>query len=503
MPARELRSPPGQDRGPDPRGGNRHLTMTFAALTVGALAFCLLQSMVVPALPEIQRALHTSQSSVAWILTAYLVSASVATPILGRLGDMFGKQRMLIVVFSAMSIGSVVAGLADSIGVLIVARVIQGLAGAVFPISFGIIRDEFPHHRVAGAIGILSAMIGIGSGFGIVIAGPVVDHFSYHFLFWFPLVLSALATVAAALFVPASPVRSPGRVNLGAAAALSVWLVALLVGISQGPAWGWLDLRVLGLYAVTVAGFTAWVLIERSSERPLVDLRMMSIPAVWWTNAAALLIGVGMYATNVIIPPFLQTPGSEGYGFGASVTSSGLFMLPSTVTMLVAGLVIGRITLRLGSRGALLVGAVAAAVPYVLLTLAHSAVWHVLVAISLSGFGIGLAYAAMPTLIMAAVPASQTGIATGMNANIRSIGGSFGTVLVSTILASHPSAAGYPAESSYVWSFAVMSGAFLLAALAALAVPKVGLVRVPVEDRMIGPEPLGLAAEGGAMLAES
>ena len=178
MPAREASTRP-----VPAAGGSRHLTLTFAALTVGALAFCLLQSMVIPALPEIQRSLHTSASGVAWLLTAYLVSASVATPILGRLGDMFGKHRMLVIVFATMSIGSVIAGLATSIGVLIVARVIQGTAGAVFPISFGIIRDEFPQRRVAGAIGILSAMIGIGSGLGIVIAGPVIDHLSYHWLF--------------------------------------------------------------------------------------------------------------------------------------------------------------------------------------------------------------------------------------------------------------------------------------------------------------------------------
>jgi EmrB/QacA subfamily drug resistance transporter len=486
-----------------PGAGSRHLTLTFAALTVGALAFCLLQSMVVPALPEIQRSLHTSASGVAWILTAYLVSASVATPILGRLGDMFGKHRMLVVIFAAMSVGSVIAGLATSLGVLIVARVIQGTAGAVFPISFGIIRDEFPQRRVAGAIGILSAMIGIGSGLGIVIAGPVVDHFSYHFLFWIPLVLSGAATIAAAIWVPASPVRTPGRVNAVAAISLTIWLVGLLIGVSQGPAWGWLDARTLGLFALAIAFFVVWVLVERASEQPLVDLRMMSIPAVWWTNVAALLIGVGMYAQNVIIPPFLQTPSSEGYGFGASVTSSGLLMLPSTAAMLVAGLVIGRVTLRLGSRGALLVGCLAAAVPFAILTAAHAEMWQILLATALTGFGIGMSYAAMPTMIMAAVPASQTGIATGMNANIRTIGGAIGTVLVSTILASRPSAAGYPAENSYTWSFVLLLGTMLAAAAAALAIPRLARVRVPVEDRMVGPEPLSLAAEGGAMLAES
>ena len=254
----------------------------------------LLQSLVVPALPDLQAALHTSQRTVSWIFTAYLLSASVATPVLGRLGDMFGKERMLVVVLAALSAGSLVAALTSSIGVMIAARVLQGVGGAVFPLAFGIIRDEFPRERVPGAIGGISTLLGVGSGLGIVLAGPIVDHLSYHWLFWIPLVMTAIATVAKFLFVPESPVKTPGTVNFLAAGLLSGWLIALLLGVSEGADWGWTSARVVGLFVTAVILFAAWVAVERRARVPLVDVRLMRPPVVWWTNISVFLFVFGM-----------------------------------------------------------------------------------------------------------------------------------------------------------------------------------------------------------------
>ena len=207
---------------------------TFAVLGTGAMAYVLLQSLVVPALPTLQAALHTSQSSISWILTAYLLSASVATPVLGRLGDMFGKERMLVVVLAALSAGSLIAALTSSIGVMIAARVLQGLGGAVFPLAFGIIRDEFPRERVPGAIGGISTMLGVGSGLGIVLAGPIVDHLNYHWLFWLPFIVVTIAAVGVFIAVPEAPIRTRGRMGSQGAVLLASWLLALLLPISEG-----------------------------------------------------------------------------------------------------------------------------------------------------------------------------------------------------------------------------------------------------------------------------
>ena len=444
---------------------------TFAVLGVGAMAYVLLQSLVVPALPTLQAALHTSQSTVSWIFTAYLLSASVATPVLGRLGDMFGKERMLVIVLSALTAGSLIAALTSSVAVMIGARVLQGVGGAVFPLAFGIIRDEFPRERVAGAIGGISTLLGVGGGLGIVLAGPIVDHLSYHWLFWIPLVMTAFATVATFLFVPESPVKTPGTVNLGAAVLLSGGLVTLLLGVSEGASWGWSSPRILGLFAAAAILFAAWVAVELRSRVPLVDVRLMRTPIVWWTNVSAFLFGFGMYSMMVVLPEFMETPRQAGYGFAASVTGAGLAMLPATVAMILVGTVIGPITRAVGSKVPLVVGGLVGGSAFGFLALAHSAEWQVYVALALAGLGIGLAFSAMTNLIVEAVPATQTGVATGMNANIRTVGGAIGSQVVVTVITSGVIVGALPHERGYVLSFLVMGGGLVAAGLAALLVP--------------------------------
>src|SRR4051794_5136102 len=326
-----------------PQQTRQHYGLTFAALTLAGISFALLQSLVAPALPEIQRDLHASQTSVAWILTAYLLSASILTPIVGRLGDMFGKARTLVLTLVVLAVGTLLAALATSIEVLIAARVIQGCGGAIFPLAFGIIRDEFPRERVVGGIALISALLGIGGGLGIVLAGPIVDALSYHWLFWLPLGLVILVTVATVLFVPESPIKTPGRVHWLGAVLLSGWLVCLLVAISEGSSWGWGDARTVGLLAAGLLLLVAWMLLEERADEPLVDMRMMRIRGVWTVNAAAFLVGAGMYSSFILIPQFTETPRDAGYGFGASVTQAGLFLLPSTVGMLVIGPLGGRL----------------------------------------------------------------------------------------------------------------------------------------------------------------
>jgi MFS family permease len=254
--------------------------VTFAVLVIGAMAYTMLQTLVVPALPTIQHDYHTSQDTVTWVLTAYRLSASVFTPILGRIGDMVGKERLLVATLAALAAGSVLAGLAHSIIVLIVARVIQGVGGAVLPLSFGIIRDEFPRAKVAGAVGVIAAVLAFGAGLALVLAGPIVEHLGVHWLFWIPLMIAGVGMVMAYFFVPESPIRTPGGVSWLAAILLSGWLVALLVGVSEAPVWGWGSARVLGLFALAAVAGVAWVMVELRARSPLIDMRMMRAPAV-------------------------------------------------------------------------------------------------------------------------------------------------------------------------------------------------------------------------------
>jgi EmrB/QacA subfamily drug resistance transporter len=450
----------------------QHYNVTFAWLATAGVAYALLQSLVAPALPDLQRALHTSVNSVSWVLTAYLLSASIATPLLGRLGDMYGKERLLVLVLVLLCVATVVSAIATSLTVMLVGRVIQGAAGGIFPLAFGIIRDEFPRERIAGGIGLMSALLGVGGGAGVVLAGPIVDHFDYHYLFWLPLILLVPATIAIHMFVPESPIRVPGRVNWLGALLMSGGLALLLVAVSEAPVWHWLSGKTIGFLAVGVVGLVSWVWSETHSEQPLVDMRMMRIRGVWTTNTVAALLGFGMYSSFILIPEYVETPSHVGYGFGASVTGAGLFLVPATLAMLVVGAQTGRLEKRFGSKPPLLGGALLAAAAYALLAFARDEPWEVYVAAALLGAGIGLAFAAMVNLIIENVGPAETGIATGMNTVTRTVGGAFGGAAVASILAGSVQAGGYASARGFTAAFAACAVVPALGVLIGLAIPR-------------------------------
>jgi EmrB/QacA subfamily drug resistance transporter len=450
-----------------------HHNVTFAVLALGGVSYALLQSLVAPALPDIQHVLRTSPEGVSWVLTAYLLSASVATPLIGRLGDIYGKERLLVIVLVLLSLGTVIAAFASSLAVMLAGRVIQGAAGGIFPLAFGIIRDEFPRERVAGGIGLMSALLGVGGGAGVVLAGPIVDNLSFHYLFWLPLIPIVAATLLTHLAVPESSVRVPGRVNWVAASLMSLGLVLVLVAVSETAKWHWLSAKTLGLIAAGVVVLALWVLSESRSVQPLVDMRMMRIRGVWTTNLVALLLGFGMYASFILIPELVETPSGHGYGFGANVTKAGLFLLPSTIAMLVVGSQTGRLERRFGSKPPLLAGGVLAFACFALLAFAHTAQWQIYAASVLLGAGIGLAFAAMANLIIENVGPGETGVATGMNTVTRTVGGAFGGAAAASVIARTVGpATGVPTSHGYSQAFGLCAAALLAGVVVGLWIPQ-------------------------------
>jgi EmrB/QacA subfamily drug resistance transporter len=447
--------------------------VTFAVLAAGVGAYALLQSLVTPVLPTIQQALGASQANVTWVLTAYLLSASIFTPILGRLGDMQGKKRMFVVALVALAIGCLVSALASNLLVMIIGRVIQGIGGGVLPLAFGIIRDEYPREKVAGAVGSIAALSAVGAGAGIVLAGPIVDAFDYHWLFWFPLIVLVLSALAAQFLVPESRELSAGSVNWLTAALLSGWLVALLLAVSQAPTWGWGSAKVIVLLAAAAVLAVVWVLAESHATHPLIDMTMMRVRAVWATNLVSLLFGAAMYSTLAFLPQLLQTPTAAGYGFGVSITVSGLMLLPQTIAVFVLGIAAGRMAQRFGSKNLVIAGSLISAVAALLIAIEHDHQWSMFLITALNGVGLGMAFAAMSNLIVAAVPAHQTGVASGMNANIRTIGGALGAAAVASIVAAGAAPGALPQESGYTNGFLVLTGALLLSAVAALFIPTI------------------------------
>ena len=444
--------------------------VTFAVLAVAASSFALLQSLIVPVLPTIQAEFDTSQTTVTWVLTAYLLSASISTPLLGRVGDVVGKTKVLVVCLVALSLGSLVAALAPSIGWLIAARVLQGVGGGVLPLSFGIIRDEF-RERMTMALSVIASLTAVGFGFGIVLAGPIVDAVGFRGLFWLPMMVTMVVAVVALLFVPESPLRTPARLPILPAILLGGWLIALLLGLSQGNHWGWASPEVLGLFALALLLAAAWVAVELRVEVPMIDMRMMRRRGVWTSNVVSGCVGFGVLASFGFLPQLLQTPPEAGYGFGATITDSGRLLLPSAVASFVVGFFTAALIRRFGARSVITAGLLITGSAFISVALFHNETWQLYAATTVQGIGSGLVFSSLAGVVVASVPREQTGVASGMNANIRTIGGSIGAAVMAGVITAHDGLAGYPDERGYVIGFVVLGIVVGLASLAALRIP--------------------------------
>jgi EmrB/QacA subfamily drug resistance transporter len=450
-----------------------HTARTLLILGVAALAFALGQTTLIPALPELMHALHTDASGVTWTITGYLLAAAVFTPLIGRLGDIYGKQRMLVIALVAFAAGSVVAAVSSDLWIVVAGRAVMGVGGGIFPLCFAIVRDEFPRKQVGRAVGLLSAVAGIGGGLGLILGGVLVDHASYHWIFWLGAAMGLGAAGATALLVPESPIRTPARVDLRGALVLGVGLVLPLIAISQANDVGWGTARTLGLIAAGVVVLALWVALERRTPEPLADIDALTRPPVLMTNIATLLVGFGMFGSFVLIPTLAEAPTSTGYGFGADATRAGLLLLPGALAMLALGPLSGVLGTRVGNKVPLAIGGFVTALGLALLAVAHGGEAEVLVFATVMSAGIGLAFAAMPNLIIEAVPAHQTGEATGFNALVRSVGSSLGSQISAAILVA--GAAGVATDAGFTRAFAVSAGVAACAGIVAIFIPRAAI----------------------------
>lgn len=456
-----------------------HHNLTLLALGLGTLSYSLQQTMVVPALPSLQREFHTTTAWATWIFTSFLLMSCVATPIIGRLGDQYGKKRLLtisLVVFVASCAG---AALANSIWTIVLFRLVQGASGAVLPLSFAIVNDEFPRERAGGAIGMISATMSIGGGLGLPLSGVFVDHVSWRFIFICSGLVATVALVLVVLVVPESPLKTRSRVDYPGAALLATLLISFLLALSEGDDWGWLSGRTIGLFAAAAVLLPVWIAVERRRDDPLVDMRMLANRTVAFTNLASLLGGFGMLAGFVLLPQLAQIPSHlpadvarlVHYGFGMNATEAGLLMVPGAVIGILVAPFTGRAGARFGYRLLLVYGLATMGVSGALLAAFHDAPWQVIVTQAAGGTGGTFIMAAMAKLVVDAVRPQETGVAAGMNTVMRTLGGVVGGQVMGTILTTDRIAGtSVPAASAFTIGFAVAAGASLLAVLAAIRI---------------------------------
>ena len=462
----------------------QHYNVTLAILTFAGIAFALQQTMVIPALPALQRDLHTTTAWATWLLTGFLLSASVATPLLGKLGDQHGKERLLVIALGIFFVGSLGAALAPNIWVLIACRMVQGTGAAVFPLSFSIIRDEFPPDKVGVGVGVVSSVFAVGGGFGLVLSGVIVDNLSWRWLF----IIGALGVGTAALlvhrYVPESPIKTASRLDIPGALLLSVGLVALLLALTEGENWGWTSGRTAGLFTVAAGALLAWGAVELRVPEPMVDMRMLSYRPVLLTNLTALIVGFAMFGSFVLIPNFVEAPRELSdsvaamvhYGFGATSTQAGLYLLPGAVSGFFSGPLAGILGRRYGSKWPLALGLLLAGAAITELAVWHDRPWQIVLGMLILGAGAPFAFAAMAKIIVDSVRPTETGVATGVNTVMRTIGGVVGGQVGAAILTADTiPGTSVPAESAFAKAFWMSAAAaFVGVILALLVTPRGG-----------------------------
>ena len=443
--------------------------LVVVVLALGGIVVSLMQTLVIPLIPELPGLLHAEPGDTAWVITVTLLASAVATPVVGRLGDMYGKRRMLLISLVLLVAGSTVAALADSLVPMIAGRALQGLAAGVIPLGISIMRDELPAERLGSATAVMSASLGVGGALGLPAAAVLAENLDWHVLFWTSAGLGVVVIALVLTFVPESSVRSGGRFDLIGAIGLSVALVCLLLAISKGADWGWGDGLTLGLFAAAVVVLLLWGWFELRTRGPLVDLRTTARRQVLLTNLASMVFAFAMFAMSLVLPQLLQLPTAAGYGLGQSMLVTGLVLVPSGLVMMATAPVSARISRLRGPKVTLMCGAVVVAAGYGLGIVLMSAVWQLVLVSALIGAGIGLAYGSMPALIMGAVPVSETAAANSLNTLMRAIGTSVSSAVAGVILA-HLTVSLGPVDVPSQDGFRLIMGIGSLAALAALAI---------------------------------
>ncbi|MEW2166813.1 MFS transporter [Streptomyces sp. NPDC007084] len=448
--------------------------LAIPVLAFGGILMAVMQTVVVPLLPDLPRLTGASAGAVSWMVTATLLSGAVLTPVLGRAGDMYGKRRVLLMALGLMTVGSLMCALTSDIGILIVARALQGAAAAVVPLSISILRDELPPERTGSAVALMSSTVGIGAALGLPLAALIVQYANWHVMFWATTALGVVGLTLAWWAVRESPVREPGRFDTLGALGLAAGLVCLLLAVSQGGTWGWTSPAVLGLFAACVVILAVWWRQQLRAESPLVDLRLAARPRVALPHIAALLTGFAFYGNSLVTAQLVQAPAATGYGLGLSIVATGLCLLPGGVTMLFLSPVSARISAARGPRVTLALGTVIIASGYAIRILDSRDLWMIIVGATVCAIGTTFAYSALPTLILRAVPAGQTASANGVNVLMRTIGQAVCSAAVAAVLVHHTSlVAGAPVPTlhGYLLAFAMAGTVALVACAAALSIP--------------------------------
>ncbi|MFE2037557.1 MFS transporter [Streptomyces scopuliridis] len=470
-----------------------------ATLALAGTTAAIMQTLVTPLIAELPQILHTTPSNATWVITTTLLVAAVCVPVVGRLGDLIGKRRMLLACSVPLIAGSVVCALSSSVVPMIIGRGLQGMGMGMVPLGIALLRDVVPAQKLSSSIALVSASMGIGGGLGLPIAAAVAQYANWRVLFWGSAVLATMIAVLIWFLIPSVPAAAKGqRFDAPGALGLGAGLVCLLLAVSKGADWGWGSGTTLGLFTAAVVLLVAWGAWELRTADPLVDLRTTARPRVLLTNIASVFVGFAMYASMLVMPQLLQFPEATGYGLGQSILASGLWMAPGGVMMMIVSPLGGKLTNACGPKVTLLSGVLVIAAGYGLSLALMGSAWGIMLAIMVINSGVGLAYGSMPALIMSSVPLSETAAANSFNTLMRSLGTSIGAAVIGLVLSQMTTGFGgqsITSESGFRTGLLIGCGIAVVSAAIAAVIPAVRHIAAGPEKTPSAPEPEKSAVE--------
>ncbi len=431
---------------------------------------------------------------VGWLVTSFLLVAAGATVICGRLGDLFGRRRVMVVVLLCAGGGSAISALSTQLEWVIVGRAVQGMSAAILPLCFGLLRENLPAQRVAIGVGIIAATATVSAGTGLILGGLIVDHLTWPWIFYCSGGFAAVSIACVLIWVPPSPrAAKEGGIDVLGGVLFVPAIAGFLLAISNGRSWGWTDMRTVGLVVGSVLLIAIWIGHELRQKNPLINVRLFTNRQIALSNLAMALFGVGTSQLMLILLLLMQQPSWTIVGLGVSATMAAMIKLPSNLLATVAAPWSGFIAARHGARQALLIGIALVTTGWVAITLYHGAIVFLVPMIVFVGFGGAMMYAAMPNLIVEIVPADRVGEATGLQQVVRATATAIGAQIVTLILAtstvsdaSH-GAGVYPSAAAYGLALLFITSTCVVCLLATLALPRRKMAATPAP----GDEPEG------------
>ena len=443
----------------------RRSALIGPVLVLATLVSSIISSFGAPLIPTVAREFHESLSTAQWSLTVALLVGAASSPVLGRLGDGPRRRGTLLGGLTVVTAGGAVAALAGGLGMLLVGRGLQGVGLGLAPLAMATARDELPQVEVAPMIALLSVSAGAGLGAGYPISGVIAEAWGLAGAYWFGAIVSGLALICVAMVVPSNAGRSAAnRLDRVGAALLVLALVATLVAVAEGTQWGWGSPAIIGLSTSGAVLFTAWAVQQLRTENPLVQLRLLRHPSVLSADTCALVLGVAMYMVLSGVTEFVQSPRQGGFGFSASAIVAGLVLIPLSFFMLTSSRTLPTLVARMGIRAVLTLGCLIAALGCGFFAVFHGALWQAFVMTGVLGVGVGTTFAAIPGVIVQAIPARETGSAMGFYQVVRFTGFSLGSALAATVLAAHAGGNGQPTVGGYTVVLWISAGFCVLAA---------------------------------------